>query len=159
MNLDLQSQFRKGGITMSAEENKAIVRRLIDEAWNLGNLDVIDEIVATDYIRNDPANPGVSGSEGLKQFVAAYQAAFPDIHIALEEQIAEGDKVANRWTITGTHQGEMMGIPPTLKKITIEGIHISRIASGKIVEGWISHDTLGMLQQLGVIPPMGQGGE
>jgi len=144
---------------MSAKENKAIVRRDFEEIWHQGNLSVIDEIYTTDYIRHDAVIGDMQGPEGVKQVVTMYHTAFPDLHLTIEDIIAEGDKVAYRWTGSGTHKGELMGIAPTGKQETITGINIFRIASGKIVEGWINSDALGMMQQLGVIPPMGQGGE
>jgi steroid delta-isomerase-like uncharacterized protein len=139
---------------MSAEENKAIARRDFEEVWNQGNLSAIDEIYTTDYIRHDAVIGDTQGPEGVKQVVTMYYTAFPDLHLTIEDIIAEGDKVAYRWTGSGTHKGELMGIAPTGKHGTMTGINIFRIASGKIVEGWISSDALGMLQQLGVIPPM-----
>lgn len=140
---------------MSAEENKAIHRRAFEEIWNQGNLDVVDEIFATDFVFHDPVSPEVRGPKGFKQFVTIYRAAFPDIHFTIEDQIAEGDKVVARWTTLGTHQGELKGIPPTLKQVVVTGISILRITSGKIEEEWVNWDTLGMLQQLGVIPLIG----
>ena len=141
------------------EENKAIVRRGFEEVWNQKKLDVIDEILAADYVGHMPGSPELQGTEDYKQFVTMYQNAFPDNQFTIEDQITEGDKVVTRWTASGTHKGELMGIPPTGLKSTVAGITIDRIAGGKIVEEWTSWDTLGMLQQLGVIPPMGQGEE
>lgn len=141
-----------------SEENKALVRRFV-EVFNQGNLSAIDEIIAPNYVRYDPASPdGIRGSEGIKQFVTTYRTAIPDIHITTEEQIAEGDKVVTRWTGHGTHKAALMGIPPTGKQATVTGITITHIANGKIVEEWINWDTLGMLQQLGVVPPPGSSG-
>jgi len=142
-----------------SEELKAISRRLIEEVWNKGDLDVVDELIASDYVFHDPAAPEVRGPEGLKQLVSMYRTAYPDLHFTIEDQIAEGDKVANRWTATGTHQGELMGIPATGEQVTTTGISITRYEAGKAVAEWANWDTLGMLQQLGVIPPMGGGGE
>ena len=89
------------------------------------------------------------------QYYATYRAAFPDTHLTIEDQIAEGDKVVTRWTATGTNQGTLMGIPPSGKRVTITGISITRIANGKAVEDWVNFDTLGMLQQIGAIPTPG----
>ena len=138
---------------MSTEENKAIDRRFTEEVWNQGNLAVVDELMSADYDGHDPAMP--AGSEGLKQFVLMYRSAFPDVHLTIEDQIAEGDTVVSRWTARGTHKGELMGIPPTGKQVTVTGMNIERIANGKFVEGWSNYDTLGMLQQLGVVPAPG----
>jgi len=138
------------------EANKAVVRRQTEDLWNQGNLDVIDEIYATDYVRHDPLSPGISGSEGVKQLIATYRAAFPDIHFTTEDIIAEGDLVAARWTSTGTQTGDLMMDPPipaTGVQGTSTGISIYRIANGKIVEEWAEWDALGMMEQLGVMPP------
>jgi steroid delta-isomerase-like uncharacterized protein len=140
---------------MSTEENKVNERRLVEEGWNQGNIAVFDELFAADYLGHDPSGP-MHGPEGFKQFYATYRTAFPDTHLTIEDQIAEGDTVASRWTATGTHQGPLMGIPPSGKRVRVTGITISRYASGKIAEEWFSYDTLGMLQQLGASPMPGQ---
>ena len=139
---------------MSAEENKRIVRHLFEEAMNRGNLGVVDEVVAPDYVDHDPANPSdlPPGPEGLKQLMSGYRSAFPDVEMTIEDQIAEGDKVVTRWTARGTHQGDLMGIAPTGKQATITGIFVDRLANGKLVESWANWDTFGMLQQLGAVP-------
>jgi len=144
---------------MSTEENKAIARRGSEEVWNQGKLDVIDEIFATDYVNHRAGGPDIHGPEGYKQFFTMFRTAFPDIKFTIEDQIAEGDKVVTHVTFTGTHKGELMGIPPTGVQVTVTGIAISRIAGGKILECWVNSDDLGMWQQLGVIPPIGQGEE
>ena len=142
-----------------SEENKAIVRRGYEEIWNGENLAAVDEIYAPGFVLYDPVTPGVRGPEGFKQYVTMIRTAFPDLHFTVKDQIAEGDKVATRWTVTGTQQGQFMGIPPTGKHSTVTGITISRIADGKIVEERSNWDALGMLQQAGVVPPMGEGGK
>jgi len=138
---------------VSATTNKDIVRRLGVEPWE-GNLDVIDELVAPDYVGHDPAQPDLHGPDGVKGFITSYLAGFPDGRITIEEQLAEGDLVATRWTGRGTHQGELMGIPATGKQVTVSGLTLSRLQNGKVVEEWSNWDTLGMLQQLGVVPDM-----
>jgi steroid delta-isomerase-like uncharacterized protein len=139
---------------MSTEQNKANNRRVFDEAFNQGKVAVVDELCASNYVLHDPTGP-IPGAEGFKQFVAMYRAAFPDLHISLEDEVAEGDMVAVRWVARGTHGGELMGIPATGKPITVTGITIVRSDdSGKFEEAWVNLDTLGMLQQLGVIPHM-----
>ena len=138
---------------MSTEENKAINRRVTEEGWNQGNTALFDEFFAAAFIGHDPFGP-VHGPEGFKQRYATYHTAFPDTHLTIEDQIAEGDKVVTRWTATGTQQGPLMGIVPSGKHVTITGITITRIASGKAVEDWVNFDTLGMLQAIGVIPAM-----
>lgn len=133
-------------------ENKAIIQNALEDIWNQGNLDAADKYFTADYVYH--AVPEIHGAEGIKQHVAALRASFHDFHLFLEDMIAEGDKVVSRWTGGGTHSGEFMGVPPSGKQIKITGIIISRIAEGKIVEEWESSDQLGMLQLLGVIPPM-----
>ena len=135
-----------------SESNKTLLRRDAEEVWNQGNLDAVDELFATDVILHE-APPGVSpGAKGVKQLIAGYRAALPDFHLTIEDLIAEGDRVVNRWSMTGTHKGELMGIPPTGKKVTSTGISIVRIADGKIAEIWGASDQLGLMQQLGAIP-------
>ena len=138
---------------MSADTNKEMVRRLVVEPWE-GNLDVIDELVASNYVGHDPAQPDMQGPKGIKDFITGYRAGYPDGKITIDEQLAQGDLVATRWTGRGTHQGELMGIPPTGKQVTVSGITISHVKNGKVVEEWTNWDTLGMLQQLGVVPEM-----
>jgi len=144
---------------MSAEENKAIVRRMIEDAWNKGNMAVVDEIVPTSYIGHDPSYPmPIQGPEGFKQWVSIARAAFPDFQITVEDMIAEGDKVVGRISIRGTNTGSLMGMPPTGKQVAFSGIFIRRFAGGKFVEGWDVNDAMSLMQQLGVIPTPGQGG-
>jgi len=139
---------------MSSEQNKAIVSRFIEESWK-GNLDVVDELTAGDYIGHDPANPEpLRGPEGVKEFITTYRAAFPDARITVEQQLAEGDLVATRWSGRGTHEGELMGIQPTGKQVTVSGLTISRLVGGKVVEEFQNWDTFGMLQQLDAIPAL-----
>lgn len=144
---------------MSVEQNKINFRRIPEEIFNQGNLALADELFAADYIEHVPPAPGwPSGVAGFKQFVMTLRAAFPDFHYTVEDDaIAEGDKVVGRITGHGTHQGELMGIPPTGKYATWSEIHIGRFAGGKLVEHWANLDQLGMLQQLGVVPMPGQG--
>ena len=139
---------------MSTEENKALMRRFWEGVFNQKNLEVIDEVCTADMAYHGPTGP-IQGREAFKQFIAMYLNAFPDFHITIEDMVAEGDRVAVRQTTTATHQGELMGIPPTGKRISISGIHITRVVEGKGVEDWGSDDMLGLLQQLGVIPVMG----
>ena len=139
---------------MSSEQNKKIVRRAFEEPWK-GNLAVVDELVASDYIGHDPANPEpLRGPEGVKEFISTYRVAFPDARIIVEQQLAEGDLVATRWSARGTHEGELMGIGPTGKQVTVSGLTISRLESGKVVEEFQNWDTFGMMQQLGAMPAL-----
>ena len=132
------------------EQNKEIVHRFFEEVWGLGKLDVIDEIFATDYVGHTAGSPDILGPEGLKQYVTMMCISFPDLKPTVEDQIAEDDKIVTRWTATGTHKGELMGMPSTGVQATWTGISFFRIAGGKIVERWKSMDTLGMMQQLGM---------
>ena len=131
-------------------DNKEIVRRLSEEAWT--NPDVIDELASADYVGHDPSQPEPTrGPEGIKEFIKMYRAAYPDATLTVERQIGEGDYVASYWTARGTQQGELMGIPATGKQVTVTGITISRVTDGKVSEETTVWDTLGMLQQLGVV--------
>jgi steroid delta-isomerase-like uncharacterized protein len=135
-----------------SEQNKALARRVFEEVWNQGNVDAIDELMSPDFV-NHGGPPGIpSDGEGFKQMVAMYTSAFPDIHFHIEDQIAEGDTVATRWSGHGTHQGELMGIPPTNKQVAVTGIAMDRIAGGVVAESWGEFDQMGMMQQLGVVP-------
>jgi steroid delta-isomerase-like uncharacterized protein len=138
---------------MSVKENKAIFRRIVEEGFNKGNLVIVDELVAANHVNHAD---NVRGPEEYKQFITMYRTAYPDLHMTVEDQIAEGDKVVNRWTSRGTHQGDLMGIPPTGKQVTLTGTYVARIVGGKIIEEWGNFDALGMMQQLGVVPSPGQ---
>ncbi|HKY53624.1 MAG TPA: ester cyclase [Anaerolineales bacterium] len=140
---------------MSTEQNKTNFKRLYDEVFNQGNLDVADELIGENVIEHQQ-QPGVSpeaaGPELVKQIAQFFRSAFPDLHIAIDDLIAEEDRVVARVTITGTHQGEMMGIPPTGKHVEFGSIDIIRFEDGKATEHWGETDTMKMMQQLGVIP-------
>ena len=141
---------------MSVKDNKAIVRRWVDEGWNKGNIDAIaDEFFAPDFIGHDFTGSDTRGVESVKQRIAIIRAVFPDFHITIEDMIAEGDMVVTRWTSRGTHKGMFMGIPPTNKHVTWTGIDINRFIGGKTVEAWSNGDTLGLMQQLGAISSIG----
>ncbi|MBT8365234.1 MAG: ester cyclase [Deltaproteobacteria bacterium] len=137
---------------MSTEQNKALIKRAWDEVFNQKKLTVVDELWSSDYIYHGPQGQELRGPESLKQFISHYLEAFPDLHIEIEDLIAEGDKVVSRVVSRGTHKGELQGIAPTGNEVTTTLILITRLADGKVVEDWESRDDLGMLQQLGVIP-------
>ena len=139
---------------MSTEQNKALARRLFEEVWNGKNLAVLDELVAPNFVFHNSVQT-LYGPEGFKQFATTYHNAFPEAYFTIEDVIAEGDTVALRWTARGTHKGELLGIPPTGKQVTVSGITITLLSNGKSVESWGEFDALGMLQQIGVIPKMG----
>jgi steroid delta-isomerase-like uncharacterized protein len=135
-----------------SQENRAVLDRLNAEAFERGNAAIIDELVADDFVEHNPM-PGTSGDrEGFKQLIGQIHSAFPDLKTTVHDQIADGDKVVERWTCSGTHQGEFMGIPATGRRVEFEGMDISRLRDGRIVEHWTQMDTLTMLQQLGVVP-------
>jgi steroid delta-isomerase-like uncharacterized protein len=149
----------KEGNSVSAE-NKTLVRRWFKEVWSKGNLAVADQIVAANYANHDPASPMPEpGREGLKKHVTTYRTALPDLTITVDEALAEGNKVTVRWTARGTHKATLMGIAPTGKQVTLTGISVIRISGGKVAEHWVTWDTLGMMQQLGAVPPLGQATE
>ena len=135
-----------------SELNKLVYRRIVEEGFNKGSLEVVDELVSPDHVNHAD---NVQGVEAYKGFIGMYRSAFPDLEMTIEDQIAEGDKVVNRWTATGTHQGELMGIPPTGKAMSATGVYIARIQDGQVIEEWGNFDALGMMQQLGVVPAPG----
>lgn len=142
---------------MSTEQNKDNYRRFIEEVWNKGNFDVLEEIASPGVLFHSPAGMP-PGWERMKQVIASFRAAFPDLRLIVEDQIAERDRTVTRLTITGTHRGPYLNhlktlMPPTGKTISIQVIDIFRHdANGKLAECWSSFDRLGMLQQLGAIP-------
>ena len=136
---------------MSVEENKALVRRIFDEV-NKRNFAAFDEIWAASATYHDPSLPDVRSREEYKQYVTQGVQAFPDAKMAIDVIVGEGDTTATRYSFTGTHKAEYMGIPPTGKQVKTTGMYFTRFAKGKIVESWANSDTLGLLQQLGVIP-------
>ena len=140
-----------------SEQNKATAKRFYD-AWTSGELDAFDEIIAPNYQDHDTQNPNAStpGPAGAKRTAEMYRAAFSDSHFEIEQQLADGDYVSTRWTATGTQDGELMGMPASGKQVAVSGITIDRFEDGKIVEGWTNWDTLGMMQQLGVVPEAAQ---
>jgi steroid delta-isomerase-like uncharacterized protein len=143
-----------------SDQNKTLSRRNFEEVWNQRKLESIDQLVASNSVLHDPSVPGgtVAGSQGYRAFVESFLAAFPDIHFTINDQIADGDKVATRWTGTGSQKGALMGIAPTGKRATVTGITIDRYENGKAIESWTNYDTLGMLQQLGVVPMLAPAG-
>ncbi len=134
-------------------DNKAVIRRFIQEAWNKGNVDAIGDLVATSYVGVDPSLPEpLRGPEGVKMHVAMYRTAFPDLIVAIEAVLAEGDRTVTQWTATGTHGGQLMGLPPTGNRVTVFGAMAARLADGKLVEGRNYWDPASLLKQLGVAP-------
>jgi steroid delta-isomerase-like uncharacterized protein len=140
-----------------SETNKTVVRRLFEEVWNKGNLPVTDELFAPNYAHHDSSTPDVGrGPESEKKRATLYRTAFPDLRLTIEDIIAEGETVTARWSCKGTHKGDLSGIAPTGKQFTISGISIARFTNGKMAEGWVNWDALGLMQQLGVIAEVGK---
>ena len=135
-----------------SEMNKNLVRRCMEGAFNQGDMSVIDQCVANDYVYREAVIGEKRGKQELKELVQLYKSAFPDCRMKIEEQIAEGDQVVTRWTAHGTHRGSLLGIAPTNKAVTVQGVIISRIRDGKIVEEFETYDAFGMFRQLGAMP-------
>ena len=128
---------------MDAEQGKEAVRRYMEEAWNRGNVDVLDELFTPELAARQRA------------LVGAFRTGFPDWHCKIDDFVVEGDKVVNRWTATATHTGNLFGIPATGKPVVVEGITIQQFADGRIVADWSQTDQLALMQQLGVAPGPG----
>ena len=144
---------------MSAKDLRALVRRFFEET-NKGKASIIaaiDELFATDYIEHGGTGEDTCGIKSYKRSMSEFYTAFPDVHVTLDDTVVEGDRVAVRFTLSGIHKGEFMGIPPTSKMVTIREIGIIRIAGGKFVESWMRYDTLGLMQQLGLVSMQGKG--
>jgi steroid delta-isomerase-like uncharacterized protein len=134
---------------------KSIVRRLYEDVWNKRKLDGLSDLFSPSHAVRDNNTSGSSvGPEAYKIQVAMYLAAFPDLRFIVEDTVAEKDKLVASWTISGTHKGEFMGVRPTHKKVSIEGITIHYLANGKIIDSHISWDALGLLRQLGAYPAL-----
>jgi steroid delta-isomerase-like uncharacterized protein len=152
VNIEIKPN-EKGEHIMSIQENKALCARPHEEIFNQGNLALADEIFSPEFTWHEAHLPPLpKGPESIKLFATMVRVAFPDLHLILEDRIAEGDRVVNRWTFRGTHRGEFQGVPPTGRAVTISGIDIWRIKDGKIIENQQVVDNLGLLQQLGAIP-------
>jgi steroid delta-isomerase-like uncharacterized protein len=134
------------------EVGKELARRITDEVWTQGKLDLIDELFAADCISTDPTNGEIRGTKALRSLIEGYRAAFPDMKMTADLVLAEGDWSVVHWTATGTHTGELMGMAPTAREATVSGVQFNRIAGGKIVEARGVFDALGMLQQIGAVP-------
>ena len=127
-----------------------VSRRIFEEVWNGKNIAAIDELMAADYVHHDPQSPQFSGGrEGYKQLVAYYLNAFPDSHFTIDQEIQEGDTVVTRWTVTGTHKGDLPTLPASGKTFSVTGISVARLQDGKFRESWNNWDALGLMQQLG----------
>jgi steroid delta-isomerase-like uncharacterized protein len=136
-----------------AEEDMATVRRFVEEVINGGNLDLADELVAPDHVNHDPTAPETGeGPEGIKELIGAYRSAFPDLHFEIGEMFASGDgRVAHRWIMTGTHEGEMMGIEPTGRRVEVMGVEINHVRDGRISASYTVSDAASLMRQLGAL--------
>ena len=137
---------------MSAELHKTLVRRTFDEVMSKGNLSILDEVIGEDYVNHDAPPQVAHGTAGMRAMVTMLRTAFPDLHIQIEELIADDEKVVARTIMTGTHRGPFFGIPATGRSVRQDQVHIIRFASGKGVEHRAVRDDLALMQQLGVVP-------
>ena len=133
-----------------SEQNKAHIRRLIEEVYNKGDLDAVAEVASADIVIHS-ASDEIRGHEGAKAYVAALRAGFPNLRITVEDQVAEGDLVVTRWVARGTHRGAFQGVPATGRDVVVAGTDIDRIAGGKVAECWAHVDELGLMRQLGAV--------
>lgn len=138
------------------QTNKELVRRTLDEAFSKGNVDVLDEVLADGFVAHAPAEPGhgpeTQDRERLKEEIRRNREVFPDLTFTVEELVAEGNTVAVRWSMQGTHEGALPDLDPTGEEVTVRGMNFMHVEDGKIVEDWVLWDSLGMMQQLGIGP-------
>ena len=134
---------------MSTEQQK-VNDRVIKEVWNQGNLELLDELCDPNFLLHD-GTTAIHGIDGFKRYVERDRLAFPDVHFTIEDEVVEGDKVVTRFICRGTHEGYLVGIAPTGKRMTVSGIVLNRFANDRLMESWINFDTFGMMRQLGVI--------
>lgn len=142
---------------MNATDDKEPVRRMIEEGFNEGSLDLADELVPEDFLMHAAGTEEpIQGPDGVKEFFGTYKTAFPDAHVEIAELAAEGETVVVRWTATGTHEGDLMGIEPTGNEVRVMGMEMHHVRDGKLREGWEIFDGLTMMAQLGVVSPPGE---
>lgn len=134
-----------------SEQNKAIVRRIVEEIWNGGDMSSAGELIGPGYRQHSSQLPPFEGVEALAELVSAFRTGFPDARFSIDQEVAEGDAVVHQWTLRGTQLGEWNGIPATGRAIEVRGTAISRLQDGKVVEHTADWDAMGMMQQLGVI--------
>lgn len=152
---DRQSATDHEVLQLHRKEMEELYHRLIKEVVNGGNLDIVDEIVSSDFVMHVAGDPEpIHGPTGLKEHMQPWHTAFPDLHLDIDEVLVDGSRVIGRWTLTGTHEEEFMGIEPSGAQISIRGVEIDWIEDGEIVKLWEIVDTLSLLQQLGVIDPL-----
>lgn len=138
---------------MATNQTHSPIHRVFDEAFNQGNLAIVDELLSPDHLAHNAFGGGPNGSAGLKWLIVTFRAAFPDLHCNVEDEIQEGEKFAAHWTMRGTHKGSYMGNPPTGRPVEMQGIIFGRTANDRIVEDWTLVDQMSILQQLGIVPP------
>lgn len=145
---------------MATEGNEALIRRLVEEGWNQGNRDVVDDLMADDFVHHDPTDPNRQSRADYKQWITETLNAFPDFRVTVDDMFSSGDQVATRWTINGTHQGDLVSsmgtIPASGNHVTATGMTVTRFRDGKLAEDWHYGDTLGFMMQIGAIPMPGQ---
>jgi steroid delta-isomerase-like uncharacterized protein len=138
-------------------DNKAIIRRLYEEAWNNRKLEVVKELISPSHALQAPTRSGSSiGPAAYQRQISRFLAGFPDLRFTVEDTVAEKDKVVACWTMSGTHKGEYMGVPATNKKVSVDGMTIHHLAGGKIMDSFTNWDALGLMQQLGAVPALGR---
>ena len=142
---------------MSVSANMAIVTRLWDDIYSNGEVDLVDEVMANEYLNHDLLPGEEPGAEGVRQFVLNLRSAFPDLRFAVEQMVAKDDMVVTRWLATGTHEGDFLAIPASGRRMSATGMTMHRLEDGVIVEGWTNWDALTMLTQIGVLSPPGSG--
>lgn len=138
---------------MPTDRAESLIRRIFDEAFNQGNLAVVDELISLDHLAHTAFGGAPHGPGGLKWLIAMFRTAFPDLHCTVEDEISVADQFAAHWTMRGTHKGFFMGNAPTGRQIDVQAMIFGRIANGQIVEDWTLIDQMGILQQLGIVPP------
>lgn len=140
---------------MSVEQNKSTVRRVFEEVFGKGDVNLISQFVDRNFVSHDPSMPQeIKGHEGFSNFVTSLRNSFPDMQMKVEDVFGEGDRVALRWSCTGTHKGEFGSFPASGKRTKVTGTDIFRFSGGKIVENWSHWDALGLMQQIGAVPEL-----
>jgi steroid delta-isomerase-like uncharacterized protein len=139
------------GVIVMSHENKLLMRRAVVEIWNQRKFDLLETILAADFVLHAPSQD-IHGRDGVKRLFTTLHEAFPDLHFTIEDLVADGDQVVTRWTASGTQVGEFQGIPATHTNVRMSGTDIDRIANGRVTECWTVSDDLGLLQQLGAFP-------
>lgn len=131
------------------EENKGTVRRIVEDLFNTGDTGIADEVFVVDYVDRTASHPGMRGPDNVKRFIGEWRTAFPDTRSVVDDIVAEGDRVAARWTTRATHRGEFMGVAPTGRRVVVGWFGMFRLSGGKVVESWDTFDVLEMTRQLG----------